>query len=137
MLRQQPRSTSTDNHFPYTPLFRSCRGYDENRPLVRPGRLGVAVGVIIPALLVFIATWAFDFISMFTAATVVVVIAAIYLHIGGPAARAFWFPLAYGLFLVPPPGYAVDVVTMPIKTAISNAATWPLSRKSKRLNSSH
>src|SRR3546814_19445640 len=100
---------------------------DENRPLVRPGRLEVAVGVIIPALLVFIATWAFDFISMFTAATVVVVIAAIYLHIGGPAARAIWFPLAYGLFLVPPPGYAVDVVTMPIKTAISNVATWFLS----------
>src|SRR3546814_807054 len=108
-------------------LWLLYRGYDENRPLVRPGRLGVAVGVIIPALLVFIATWAFDFISIFTAATVVVVIAAIYLHIGGPAARAIWFPLAYGLFLVPPPGYAVDVVTMPIKTAISNVATWLLS----------
>src|SRR3546814_16261842 len=64
---------------------------------------------------------------MFTAATVVVVIAAIYLHIGGPAARAIWFPLAYGLFLVPPPGYAVDVVTMPIKTAISHVANWLLS----------
>src|SRR3546814_3008951 len=64
---------------------------------------------------------------MFTAATVVVVIAAIYLHIGGPAARAIWFPLAYGLFLVPPPGYAVEVVTMPIMTAISKVATWLLS----------
>src|SRR3546814_7083622 len=38
-----------------------------------------------------------------------------------------WFPLAYGLFLIPPPGYAVDVVTLPIKTAISNIVTEFLS----------
>src|SRR3546814_2629128 len=64
---------------------------------------------------------------MCTSAAVVVVIVAIYLQVGGPAARSIWFPLAYGLFLVPPPGYAVDVVTMPIKTAISSVATWLLS----------
>src|SRR3546814_5244349 len=108
-------------------LWLLYRGYDENRALVKPGRLGVALAAIIPALLFFIATWAFDFISLFVAATITVIIAVLYLLVGGPASRAMWFPLAYGLFLIPPPGYAVDVVTLPIKTAISNIVTEFLS----------
>lgn len=129
-LGEQAWTRETGVHGPLilaTWLWLLYRGYDENRPLIEPGRLGVALAFILPALLLFIATWAFDFISLFAAAAIIVVIAVLYLQIGGPAARAMWFPLAYGLFLIPPPGYAVDVVTMPIKTAISNVVTWFLS----------
>lgn len=108
-------------------LWLLYRGVDENRQLLEPGRIGRALIFILPALVLFIAAWAFDFLSIYVLSAVTVVIAVLYLFIGGPASRAIWFPLAYGVFLVPPPGYAVDVVTLPIKTAISNVVTWLLS----------
>ena len=129
-LGEQAWTRETGVHGPLilaTWIWLVYRGYDENRSLVAPGRLSDALAVIIPALLVFIATWAFDFVSIFAAAAIAIVIAVLYLQLGGPVSRNIWFPLAYGLFLIPPPGYAVDVVTLPIKTAISNAVTWFLS----------
>lgn len=129
-LGEQAWTRETGVHGPLilaTWMWLLYRGYDENRTLVRPGRLGLTVAVIIAALLLFVATWAFDFISLFVGSTIIVVVAVLYMLLGGSVARLMWFPLAYGLFLVPPPGYAIDVVTLPIKTAISNAVTWVLS----------
>src|SRR3546814_421838 len=67
-LGEQAWTQETGVHGPLilaTWLWLLYRGYDENRALVKPGRLGVALAAIIPALLFFIATWAFDFISLF------------------------------------------------------------------------
>lgn len=108
-------------------LWLLYRAYDENRPLISEGRTGAALVVMLPALAVFIVAWAFNFVSVFVAMTIVLVIAVLYLLTGARASKAAWFPLAYGFFLIPPPGYAVDVITMPIKTAISNGVTWMLA----------
>lgn len=129
-LGEQAWTLETGVHGPLilaTWLWLLYRGYDENRSSVAPGSLTVALCAIVPALVLFVAAWAFDFISLYVAATIVIAIAILYLELGAAAARAMWFPLTYGLFLVPPPGYAVDVVTLPIKTAISNVVTGVLS----------
>src|SRR3546814_806251 len=84
-LGEQAWTQETGVHGPLilaTWLWLLYRGYDENRALVKPGRLGVALAAIIPALLFFVATWAFDFISLFVAATIAVIIAVLYLLIG-------------------------------------------------------
>ena len=129
-LAEQAWTLETGVHGPLilaTWLWLLYRGFDENRVLIAPGRLGLALAVIVPALIFFIATWAFDFISLYVAAAVVIVIAVLYLELGPAVSRAMWFPMAYGVFLIPPPGYAVDVVTLPIKTVISNVVTGVLS----------
>jgi len=95
------------------------RGVEEARGESRPGRLLPAMIVLIPALTLFVGAWAFDFISLIIVALVTVIIAMIYLELGPAISKQIWFPLAYGYFLVPPPGYAVDTLTLPLKSAIS------------------
>lgn len=95
------------------------RGIEEAQGERRPGRLLPAMIVLLPALALFIGAWAFDFISLIIVALVTVIIVMLYLELGGSVARQIWFPLAYGYFLVPPPGYAVDTLTLPLKSGIS------------------
>src|SRR3546814_6808682 len=45
MIRRPPRSTRTDTLFPYTTLFRSCRGFEDEAGtgVARDGKLGFEI----------------------------------------------------------------------------------------------
>jgi exosortase len=52
---------------------------------------------------------------------------ALYSVIGGRAMQRLWFPLVYLMFTFPPPETLVAFITLPMKTAISQAAVELLS----------
>ena len=62
-------------------------------------------------------------ILIFEIGSVIWLLCAIALLTRGPAAlKAQWFPLFFMLFMVPLPGQIVDLLTMPMKMAVSYAA---------------
>ena len=63
-------------------------------------------------------------------------IGIILLSRGVAALKAQWFALFFMLFMVPLPSQVVDLVTLPMKMAVSYVAE-VVDRKSTRLNSSH
>lgn len=61
-------------------------------------------------------------ILLFEIASFIVLLAAILLIVrGGGAMKALWFPFFFMCFMIPLPGAIVDVVTMPMKMAVSYA----------------
>lgn len=62
-------------------------------------------------------------ILVFEVGSVIWLLASILLLMrGGAALKAQWFPLFFMLFMVPLPGAVVDVLTMPMKMAVSYVA---------------
>ncbi|RSV40169.1 exosortase [Sphingomonas sp. ABOLE] len=92
-----------------------------------PGNLAVGGLLLLASLILYSLGRIFDFISIETLGLVGAVISAGYLYFGGRALRAAWFPVLWLFFLVPPPGWAVDRVTAPLKEFVSYAATGFLS----------
>ncbi|MFZ4702533.1 MAG: exosortase B [Candidatus Methylumidiphilus sp.] len=48
-----------------------------------------------------------------------VILGTLFIAFGGNAARAFWFPLFFLVFMIPLPGFIVDSMTGPLKQKIS------------------
>lgn len=91
--------------------------------LRRPGTLWIGAPALLLSLLVYVAGRVFDFISVETLGLVGTVVTTLYLYFGGRALRACWFPVLWLFFLVPPPGWAVDRLTAPLKEFVSYAST--------------
>jgi exosortase len=66
---------------------------------------------------------AFDYLSVETAALLGILLAVFYLYFGGRAVRHVWFPILYMGFLIPPPGWLIDVMTGGLKTFVSITST--------------
>ena len=66
---------------------------------------------------------AFDYISLEGLGLYLMLWVLAYHSFGAPALKAEWFPLAFLGFLVPPPGWALDYLTMPLREAVSAGAT--------------
>nr|AAO85848.1 putative membrane protein [Sphingomonas elodea ATCC 31461]AAP57693.1 GelM [Sphingomonas elodea ATCC 31461] len=96
--------------------------------LRQPGNLFLGGLALLLALCIYTGGRVFDFSSIETLGLVATLVAAGFLYFGGRAIRATWFPVLWLFFLVPPPGWAVDRVTAPLKEFVSYAATGLLSR---------
>src|SRR5688572_10246809 len=97
------------------------------RELGRPGRLWPTALVVVPSLLLYAFSRAFDFISLEVAAVYGVGLAMLYSLFGAAVLRRNWFPLFYLAFVIPPPGWLVDQFTGPLKQFVSYAATESLA----------
>lgn len=91
--------------------------------LARPGNLLIGIPLLALTLIIYIGGRIFDFISIETAGLVATTFAAAYLYFGASALRAIWFPVLWLFFLIPPPGWAVDRLTAPLKEFVSFGAT--------------
>ena len=81
--------------------------------------LGVAV--LLPGLALYVVGRAFG-IAAFEAASQLPVAAGLVLMAGGvPALRNLAFPIALLLFVIPIPGFLLDLATTPLKTVVSAA----------------
>ncbi|WP_066719745.1 exosortase V [Sphingomonas pituitosa] len=92
-----------------------------------PGNLVLGTLLLLLSLAIYSLGRIFDFVSIETLGLVSAVITTGYLYFGGRALRAAWFPVLWLFFLVPPPGWAVDRVTAPLKEFVFHAATSLLS----------
>ena len=91
-------------------------------PLIRPGKLWLAVVLLIPCLALYTLgrlTGTLEMEGFMLYASLVVVT---YAMCGTAAMRVLWFPIVYFAFLFPPPDQLVVTLTQPLKLAISHAA---------------
>ena len=72
---------------------------------------------------IYIFGRAFDFLSIEVAALLGILLFVFYNYFGFRACKHIWFPIFYLGFLVPPPGWLIDVLTAGLKTFVSWAST--------------
>jgi exosortase len=91
------------------------------------GRSSVLALLLIPTLLIYVFGRAYDFVTVEAAGLFAVVIASLYGYFGFAPLLRNWFPILYLGFSVPPPGWALDGITGPLKQFVSHASTATLA----------
>lgn len=92
-----------------------------------PGRLDVALAAMLPCLLLYVLA---SMVSMLTGALLATwagLVVLLYADWGAAVLRRLWFPLAYLLFLIPPPVVLVDPTVQLLKRAIAEWAVESLA----------
>ncbi len=89
----------------------------------RPGTIWIVCLVLAPALIMYIAGEAFDFITLEALGLYLAWGAIFYSLFGASEVLRNWFIFVYLLFAVPPPRSWLDMVTFPLKQFVSSVAT--------------
>lgn len=110
-----------------TGIWLFARRWRELLAIRRPGRTGIVLAILIPALLLYVFGRAFDFLIFQAGAFLAVCVALFYGAFGAEAVRRMWFPILYLGFVVPLPGWLITTITAPMKEYVSHAATWILA----------
>ncbi len=121
-----PWSTEAGVHGPLvvaTGIWLVIRRMPQIRVLREPGRLGVALALLVPALILYTLGRAYDFISIEVGALLLALFAAAYAYVGPKVLRLMWFPIFYLGFVIPLPGWLLDQVTAPLKMLVSQVVT--------------
>ena len=125
-LARGPWSTEAGVHGPIvlaTGGWLIARRLPEIRALMRPGRFGLVCAGLAVALPAYAFGRAFDFISIEVAALLLAFVSVGYHYFGAGVIRMLWFPIFYMGFLIPIPGWILDVVTQPLKLLVSEVVT--------------
>ncbi len=99
------------------------RKLPEIQKLAEPGKLWITALLMLGGLVLYIFGSAYDLITIEAAGLYGVGIAMFYCVAGASVVIRNWFPLLYLGFMVPPPNWAVDKLTAPLKQLVSYAAT--------------
>ena len=100
---------------------------DEIRAHMKPGNpllTALALAVAVPA---YAFGRAFDFISIEVAAMLLALVAVAHAYVGLDVIKRLWFPIFYMGFVIPVPGWVLDVVTQPLKLYVSEVVTGGLA----------
>jgi exosortase len=125
-LARGPWSTEAGVHGPIvlaTGGWLIARRLPEIRAMMRPGRFGLVLAGLAIALPAYVFGRAFDFISIEVGALLLAFVSVGYHYLGGEVIRLLWFPIFYMGFLIPVPGFILDVVTQPLKLLVSEVVT--------------
>ncbi len=125
-LGSGPWSTEAGVHGPLvvaTGIWLVIRRLPQIRALARPGHLGIALAMLVPAVLFYIFGRAYDFISIEVAALLLALLSVAYAYTGAAVLKLMWFPIFYLGFVIPLPGWALDQVTAPLKMLVSQVVT--------------
>ena len=76
--------------------------------------------ILLVALVLMAVTRSQDILMVEVATQIPVLLGCLLLIGGWPLARIFAFPLAFLVFSMPPPGWLLDALTVPLKTWISD-----------------
>lgn len=88
----------------------------------RPGNFWITCLALMPALAMYVAGEAFDFITLEAFGLYIAVVAIFYFLFGTQELARNWFIFAYLLFAVPPPRSWLDMMTLPLKQFVSSLA---------------
>jgi exosortase len=130
-IAAQSWSTEQGAHGPIVlalALWLTVRSWPAMVACAVPGRPRIGVALLVPALLLYIAARVVGSIVIESAALYLVFIASLYLIVGARAMRIAWFPIAFWLFVLPPPGSWVATATQPLRLQLSELSVWGLSK---------
>jgi exosortase len=106
-----------------TGLWLVWRRQEELSALDAPGKPIITALLLAVALPLYMAGRAFEFISIETAALLLAMVAVAHQYLGVAALKLLWFPIVYLGFVVPLPGWFLDVITLPLKELVSEIVT--------------
>ncbi|MDO7843684.1 exosortase [Sphingomonas immobilis] len=106
----------------FTGLWLLLREGTALRPLFAPGKGWLAAILIVGGAPVLLLGHATGWAALAVAGAYVLLIAALYLVIGGRALARLWFPLVYLAFLIPPPQSVMAGITLALKLGIASRA---------------
>lgn len=127
---QQSWSQESGVHGPLvlaTAVWLVWRNWDEIVAAARPGKLWIAVPLIVLMAAAYVFGRAFNFLLIEVGALLVAILAIGYAFVGHRVMWKMWFPIFYLLFLIPLPGWLMDSITQPLKVLVSDITTWILS----------
>jgi len=125
-LAAGPWSSEAGVHGPLvlaTGIWLIARRMDEIRATARPGSLAIGLSILLPTVALYVFARAFDFVSVEVATLLIALVATAYVFVGSQVLRLLWFPILYLGFVVPIPGWLLDVVTQPLKALVSHTVT--------------
>jgi len=99
-----------------------ARSWPRMRELGRPGSAWLGGLALIGALMIYVVARIVGSIVIESGAMYLALVATLYLFVGLAAMRDSWFPIAYLLFVLPPPGSVVANATQPLRLQISEQA---------------
>jgi exosortase len=117
-MAQQSWSQESGVHGPLvlaTAVWLIWRNWDEIRAEARPGKLALALPLLVVMAAAYVFGRAFNFLLIEVAALLGALLAIAYAHVGHRVLLKNWFPLFYLLFLIPLPGWVLDSITQPLK----------------------
>jgi exosortase len=105
-----------------TAIWLLWREQSELRTRGLPGRFWIVCCALAPALAMYIAGEAFDFITLEALGLYIVAVTIFYAIFGAREIARNWFIFVYLLFAVPPPRSWLDMATFPLKQFVSSLA---------------
>ncbi len=87
-----------------------------------PGNPVIGWPLLILSLIGYLICRVVGSITLESAMMYLALVAALYLFVGARAMRICWFPIAYLLFVLPPPGSVVAAATQPLRLELSQLA---------------
>jgi exosortase B len=130
-LARGPWSLESGVHGPIvvaTGLWLIFRRLPEIRAAMTPGSLPVTIAGLAVAVPLYAFGRAFDFISIEVAGMLLALAFTAYAYVGAAVMRSMWFPIFYLGFVIPVPGWLLDVVTQPLKILVSEVVTHILTQ---------
>jgi exosortase len=103
------------------------RSWAELKPLAQPGKLWLAVPVVLLSAAAYVFGRAFNFLIIEVAALLLALLAIAYAYVGHRVLLKMWFPIVFLVFVIPLPGWLLDTMTQPLKILVSDLVTWLLS----------
>ena len=97
------------------------------REVAKPGGLAITLIWLIPSLLLYAAATITGLTEVAALGAYSAAVAILFSNGGTAALKVLWYPLLYGLFLIPPPDSLVDTLTQPVKIATSEVVVSMLS----------
>lgn len=125
-LAREAWGTEAGAHGPIvlaTALWLFWRSWPDMVRETRPGGDLPAAALFAAMLPLYVFGRAYGFLFLEAGALFGALCALFLMHFGWAAMRAHWFLFVYAAFLIPPPGWAVDAVTQPLKALVSAAST--------------
>lgn len=129
-MAKGPWSLESGVHGPIvlaTGIWLIARRLPEIRALMRPGNMLLTTAALLVAVPAYIFARAFDFISVEVAALLLALLAVANAYVGTAVLKMLWFPIFYLAFLIPIPGWVLDVITQPLKIFVSETVTHALA----------
>ena len=125
-LGREVWSTEIGAHGPIvlaTGLWLAWRQSDQLKADARPGSPWLTALGLALSLVLYVFGRAYEFMVLEVAGLYGVCLSFLHAYVGIPAMLRNWFPILYLGFVIPPPGWAVDSLTAPLKEFVSYAAT--------------
>ncbi len=124
-LAREVWSTEDGSHGPIvlaSGAWLMARKWNEMRAVARPPSTGLALAVLLAALMVYLFGRLIGVLGIEMFGLMAVFVGLLFAFFGQSGVRAMWFPIFYLAFLIPLPDTLVALVTGPMKLWISQAA---------------